>query len=203
MYAQEVPRSTVLPQRVGLDPLASARRTELHLPANLALAGWRRVGQQIALLSSSSAWWLGDWLIYGQARFPDRYKQAVEETSLDYQTLRNYAWVARKFPVSRRRDTLSFQHHAAVASLPTAEQDLWLDRASAGRCSVAELRARLKAAAAESTRGQKQARAVLQLSICGDRQQRWEAAARSQSQNLIDWAVDVLDTIATQIINDR
>jgi hypothetical protein len=60
MYAQEVPRSAVLPQRAGLDPLASARRTELHLPANLALAGWRRVGQQIALLSSSSAWWLGD-----------------------------------------------------------------------------------------------------------------------------------------------
>jgi len=194
-------RYAAVPEQAGADPLAAARRTELQLPANLALAGWRRVGEQIALLSSSSAWWLGDWLIYGQAKFPDRYRQAVEGTSLDYQTLRNYAWVARKFPVSRRRDTLSFQHHAAVAALPVPEQQLWLDRASFGHWSLAELRARLKAAAIESAGGQATGRAVLQLSICGDRQQRWEMAARSQSKNLIDWAVGVLDSTAAQIID--
>lgn len=203
MYANGAPHSAALPERAGLDPLASARRTELRLPTNLALPGWRRVGQQIALLSSSSAWWLGDWLIYGQAKFPDRYKQAVEGTSLDYQTLRNYAWVARKFAVSRRRDTLSFQHHATVASLRPSEQDLWLDRASHERWSLAELRARLKAASAESAAGQQQARVVLQLSICGNRQQRWEEAARTQSQNLLDWAVAALDTTAAQIIDDH
>jgi hypothetical protein len=158
-----------------------------------------RTGEQIALLSSSSAWWLGDWLVYGQAKFPGRYRQAVKQTSLDYQTLRNYAWVARKFPVSRRRNTLSFQHHAAVASLPACEQEMWLDRASFGRWPVAELRARLRAAAIGSSGGQAGGRVVLALSICRDRQQRWEAAARSQSKNLIDWAVSVLDDTAAQI----
>jgi hypothetical protein len=200
MSATGASRHAALQERSGLDSLAAARRTELQLPANLALAGWQRVGQQIALLSSSSAWWLGDWLIYGQAKFPDRYRQAVEGTSLDYQTLRNYAWVARKFPVSRRRETLSFQHHAAVASLPAPEQQIWLDRASFSHWSLTELRAQLKAAAAiESAGGQTNGRTVLQLSICGDRQQQWEAAARRQSKNLIDWAVGVLDDAAAQI----
>ena len=41
---------------------------------------------------------------------------------LDYQTLRNYAWVARRFAMSRRRDTLSFGHHAEVPALPEPEQ---------------------------------------------------------------------------------
>jgi hypothetical protein len=133
-------RFTTLAEGAGLDSLAAARRTQLRLPANLALAGWRRLGQQIALLSSSSAWWLGDWLICGPAKFPDRYRQALAKTPLDYQTLRNYAWVARKFPVSRRRDTGSFQHHAALPALPACEQQMSLDRASFGDWPPAELR---------------------------------------------------------------
>ena len=48
---------------------------------------------------------------------------------LDYQTLRNYAWVARRFPAGRRRAGVSFAHHAEVARLPEPEQDYWLRRA--------------------------------------------------------------------------
>jgi hypothetical protein len=43
----------------------------------------------------------------------------------------NYAWVARRFAMSRRRDTLSFGHHAEVAALPEPEQDFWLREAGA------------------------------------------------------------------------
>ncbi len=42
------------------------------------------------------------------------------------------AWVARRFPVSRRRDTVSFQHHAEVAALPEPEQH---GRRAAGRAT--------------------------------------------------------------------
>ncbi len=88
-----------------------------------------------------------------------------------------------------------------MAALPVPEQQLWLDRASFGHWSLAELRAWLKAAAIESAGGRATGRPVLQLSICGDRQQRWEAAPPSQSKNLIDWPVGVLDSIAAQIID--
>lgn len=40
---------------------------------------------------------LGDWLAYGQAVYANRHRTAVERTSLNYQALRNYAWVARQF----------------------------------------------------------------------------------------------------------
>jgi hypothetical protein len=62
------------------------------------------------------------------------------QTSLDYQTLRNYAWVARRFNLSRRRDALSFAHHAEVAALPDPEQDYWLRKAESESWSRNKLR---------------------------------------------------------------
>lgn len=57
-----------------------------------------------------SSWCLCDWLAHGEDAFTGRYRDAVERTALDYQTLRNYAWLARPLALSRRRDTLSFAH---------------------------------------------------------------------------------------------
>ena len=70
-----------------------------------------------------AAWCLGDWLVFGEQAYAGRYRQAIERTSLDYQTLGNYAWVAKRFSLSRRRDELSFGHHSEVAALPEPEQD--------------------------------------------------------------------------------
>lgn len=102
---------------------------------------------------SSSAWCLGDWLAYGQAAFSGRYRDALGQTSLDYQTLRNYAWVARRFPVSRRRDTLSFGHHAETAALPGPEQDFWLRKAAGQRWSRNQLRQEIRASLRERHTG--------------------------------------------------
>ncbi|MEU8803872.1 hypothetical protein [Spirillospora sp. NPDC048819] len=62
-------------------------------------------------------------------------------------TLRNYAWIARRFPVSRRRDTLTLQHHAEVAALSDHEQERWLDRAEQEQWPVLRLRTSLRAQA--------------------------------------------------------
>lgn len=153
------------------------------------------------MLANSSAWWLGDWLIYGRENFPDRYKTAMRKTALDYQTLRNYAWVAGRFPLSRRRDMLSFQHHATVAALPDADQDLWLDRATYNHWSKAQLRAQLKAASIEAGDRDRGSAAALQLKVTNNSLDRWEAAARKQQLNLIDWIVTVMDGAAKQILD--
>jgi hypothetical protein len=187
--------------RIGLGSQVSAKRTELQLPALLPLGTWARVGQQIALLGSSSAWWLGDWLIYGRKSFPDRYKQAMVGTSLDYQTLRNYAWVAGRFPVPRRRDTLSFQHHAAVASLPPAQQDAWLDLASSLHWSLAQLRGELKTASRQRESREGHDTAAIELTVSEDRYDRWETAAHKEQKKLVDWLVAVIDEVATQILD--
>jgi len=101
----------------------------LELPQQLSFDRWREIGLQLSAVINSSAWCLGDWLVYGEAAYEGRYRKAIEETTLDYQTLRNYAWVVRRFPMSRRQDGLSFAHHAEVAAMPEAEQDYWLRKA--------------------------------------------------------------------------
>lgn len=100
--------------------------TGLDLTRRVPFETWLDIGRQLSTIASSSAWCLGDWLIYGETAFAGRYREAIERTSLDYKTLRNYAWVARRFLRSRRRENLSFGHHAEVAAFPEPEQDYWL-----------------------------------------------------------------------------
>jgi hypothetical protein len=79
------------------------------------------LGAKIGTYSNATAWWLGDWLLYGKMKYGRRYKAAIEVTGLDYQTLRNYAVVARRFDPARRRSELSFQHHAEVCAMADDE----------------------------------------------------------------------------------
>lgn len=171
------------------------RRTSLSLPEGVPMEAWKRLGRNIFVISEASAWWLGDWLVYGQRNYPDRYKKAIEETSLDYQTLRNYAWVARKFPPARRRENLSFQHHAEVAGVPEPQQERWLAEAEAGGWSRNELRARLRAAAlGEGGRGDPVV--YVRLKAHNERKEQWQQAADSSGMALMDWIAAILDDAA-------
>lgn len=130
------------------------QRKGLELPQRLSFDKWLGIGHQLAAQTTSTAWCLGDWLAYGETAFTGRYREALERTSLEYQTLRNYAWVAKRFTLSRRRDSLSFGHHAEVASLVEPEQEYWLRKAeelgwSRNRLRV-EVRSSLRERAAAS-----------------------------------------------------
>ena len=111
------------PATAGSGERVLVSRRGLELRRGLPFERWLGIGRQLSAVSTSAAWCLGDWLAFGERAYAGRYRQAVEQTSLDYQTLRNYAWVARQFVISRRRDMLSFGHHAEVAALAEAEQD--------------------------------------------------------------------------------
>src|SRR6185437_16632391 len=115
-----------------------------------------------------------------------------ESVGLDYQTLRNYAWVARQVELWRRREKLSFQHHAEVASLPPDQQDVWLDRAQTERWSRNQLRRHLRAS---RQNGQApEASAVLpKLEVAVDRVQRWRAAAEFSKDTFENWMLSALD----------
>jgi hypothetical protein len=125
----------------------------LPLREGMSFHAWLEVGRRIARVANTSAWAVGDWLLFGERAYGERYRTALAATDLDYQTLRNYAWVARRFPLSRRRDTVSFQHHAELASLPEAEQDLWLRRTELNGWSRNELRRQLAGARAPRPAG--------------------------------------------------
>ncbi|MEU0786343.1 LmbU family transcriptional regulator [Streptomyces sp. NPDC006173] len=128
---------------------ATVQKSGMVFPQNLSERSWEQIGANLRELVNSSAWWLADWLIYGEATYGwRRYKEAVERTGLDYQTLRNYAWVARRFDHDRRRDSLSFAHHAEVTRLSPPEQDYWLRKAEQQKWSRNELRRAVRASLA-------------------------------------------------------
>src|SRR3954469_2481785 len=155
-------------------PLAGTP-SRLQLENDLTFENWLGIGRRLSRITNASPWWLGDWLIYGRRAYGERYKAALDVTVLDYQTRQIYAWVARKFPVSRRRDRLSFQHHAEVASLAEPQQDLWLKRADAAQWSKTELRRRIAAVKGRSR--SEPVPVTLRFEIDPERALRWQAAA--------------------------
>jgi hypothetical protein len=105
---------------------------------------WVAVGRRLGGISRSNQWWLGDWLRYGTAKWGERYVEAAKITGYDVRSLANMASLAGCFEMSRRRDNLTWSHHAVVAALDPDEQDTWLDMAAAERLSVADLRIELR-----------------------------------------------------------
>lgn len=178
-----------------------AKRTSLKLSPGMSLDAWRHLGRQIFVIADSSAWWLGDWLVYGETNYPDRYKRAITETSLDYQTLRNYAWIARKFAPARRRDRLSLQHHAEVASLMEPEQDHWLDQAERHGWSRNELRRRIRIGRRdERVRAEV---AHIRMNVVAERKRQWQEAAQRADQELSEWIAAILDDAAVAALTPQ
>jgi hypothetical protein len=158
---------------------------------------WKALGARIAFYADASSWWLGDWLTFGQVKYGRRYKEGIALTGLEYQTLRNYAVVARRFELSRRRDNVSFQHHAEVCALRDDDQDFWLDLAGENHWSKAELRRRIRQA---SARAAARGGTALHLVLEPDREQRWRQAAEQCDTALEAWVVLVLDQAATEAL---
>ncbi|HEX8066922.1 MAG TPA: hypothetical protein VF520_10385 [Thermoleophilaceae bacterium] len=110
----------------------------------LELAEWSAHGRRLGAVSRGVGWWIGDWLRYGNARFGERYVRAARLTGYDVQTLMNMVYVTSRFDPSRRREDLSFSHHAELAALEPAEQERWLSHASSEHLSVRCLREELR-----------------------------------------------------------
>jgi len=186
----------------------------LVFPSRLPFEAWQGIGAQLAVAASSSAWCLGDWLVYGQAAYAGRYREAVERTDLDYQTLRNYAWVAGRFELSRRREALSFGHHAEVAALPGPEQDFWLRKAEEFGWPVMRMRREVRASLAEREEGpaalesadddcrgggpRERRLAVIQVTLTPGQLAICERAAGQDGVALCAWAASALERAASE-----
>jgi hypothetical protein len=177
-----------------------ATRTGLRLTEGLPYDVWERIGLQVGVLVDSSAWWIGDWLLYGQRTYGDRYETAAAATGFSYQTLRNYAWVASRFPMSRRRDSLSFGHHAEIAALVEEEQEAWLRRAALRRWSRNELRRNVREArdGGSSLPG---GPVSIALRVEDPRYERWQAAADAEGRVLLEWMTATLDEAARSALD--
>lgn len=143
-FAGQAGQARVAPP-IELHPSVRVTKSGLLFTKAPSLSSWEDIGRRVTSVVDSSTWWIADWLVYGESMFGDRYLEAIEKTSLRYQTLRNYAWVARRFDHSRRRDALSFGHHSEVAALEIPEQDYWLRKAEELSWSRNQLRKQVRA----------------------------------------------------------
>jgi N6-adenosine-specific RNA methylase IME4 len=98
---------------------------------------WQQIGAFLAHAEGAVQWWIGDWLNYGEHSYGEKYSQAL--TPAQANTWRQFAWVARTFEMSRRRD-ISWSHHKEVASLPAAAADVLLSKAAEEELSQREVR---------------------------------------------------------------
>lgn len=112
-----------------------ATETALVLPENMSEAEWRTLGDQLGRVSRASAWWIGDWINYGSARWGEKYEEAEALTGLSYQYLARCSAVAKRF--MDRSINLSWSHYHKAYGLPDAEE--WLGRADDEQWSVREL----------------------------------------------------------------
>lgn len=114
----------------------------LELPADYPFDDWCALGVKLCTGSKVINWWIGDWWASGQHSYGERAKVAAQGIfGREFQTLRNVASVCASIETSRRRDGLSFSHHAEVAALPIPQADALLDRAESEGLSRNELRA--------------------------------------------------------------
>lgn len=180
-------------------------KNRLLMPDEMSFELWRELGSRVALIANCSAWWLGDWLLYGEQSYGARYEKAIADSSLSYQTLRNYAWVARTFPVSRRQDKLSFGHHAEVAALSGDEQDIWLARAERLNWSCNRLRRALRATKMATRQACEDEvpnhTRALRIDVPTERHDHWRSAAERRNCSVADWIITTLDRAAGQEFN--
>ena len=178
----------------GLAAIVRSSATGMRFSARMPFEIWSALGPRIAVRANASRWWLGDWLVFGERYYGTRYREAIAATGLDYQTLRNYAVVARRFELSRRRDNLSFQHHAEVCSLPDPEQEHWLDLATRRHWSKQELRLRIRRMKRiEQDRNEPH---TLRFTVDDEHEERWREAATRCQCAFEDWVIRALDVAA-------
>lgn len=123
-------------------------KTGIQFDGKVEFQEWEKRGKDITtvinLYNNNIAWWLGDWIIYGERNYKEKYSQALEGTMFTVGHLRNCVWVCRNVAQDVRNEALSFQHHYEVASLSKQEQIEWLAKADLNRWTAKQLRNAIK-----------------------------------------------------------
>jgi hypothetical protein len=134
----------------ALSLLADLERSGKITPTSLVIDDpdfpwekWVAIGGFFGELRSRLSFYIGDWILFGDRMYGERYAQAIDVTGLSEGAIANKVSTCRNVAGSRRRETLSFGHHTEVSKLEPAEQAQWLEHADANRWNRATLRVKL------------------------------------------------------------
>ena len=120
---------------------------------DLPFRQYEQLGFYLGLMNRSCMWWIGDWLIYGEGTYADRFEQALQVTGLAEQTLLNRMSVCRAITIGERRVGLSFSVHAELQGMSPRDRRYWLDRAERNGWNRQQLRDAMKEKSGQADEG--------------------------------------------------
>jgi hypothetical protein len=118
--------------------------SHLVIPKEATQEQFLKVGEILFALEGSIQWLIGDWLVGIDIRYGRTYDEMSQVFDRSEKTLQNWKSVAARVEPSRRRESLSFGHHEAIASMEPSEQEAWLARAAESNWSVTQLRREIR-----------------------------------------------------------
>src|SRR4051794_30380767 len=81
-------------------------QVSLTLPQTLSFEQWKGIGATLHSIERGVMWWISDWLSFGERKFGEMYREAIEQTGYQYGTLANARYVGERFPPSYRYENL-------------------------------------------------------------------------------------------------
>jgi hypothetical protein len=99
-------------------------------PDGLSFDEWFHDGKILTFYHNSLQFAIGDWLLYGEQVFADKFDSVIDELGFSDASLNNFKSVAKGLPPSRRRENVSYSIHAEVKSLPVEHADKFLEIAA-------------------------------------------------------------------------
>jgi N6-adenosine-specific RNA methylase IME4 len=149
---RESPVSAAGPTNIRIQAPGTLTRSGWIIPENLSREECIEAGKLLNKAEAAVQWWAGDLLLYADRKWGDG-RALAEEAGFNYNTMTNYASICRAFDFSRRREDLSFTHHAEAIAAPEEHRQSYLERAAKEGWSTRKLAATIsfEKAAAKTT----------------------------------------------------
>lgn len=88
---------------------------------------WQEFGDTLRRIAKGHQWWWGDWLLFGEGAYGERFSQALEATGWEAKTIMQYARVCRDVPAAERSEDVPFSHYAnGLSALGAPERAEWV-----------------------------------------------------------------------------
>jgi N6-adenosine-specific RNA methylase IME4 len=140
---RENPVSAAGPQYIGIQAPGKLTRLGWEIPENLSREEWIKAGKLLNKTEAALQFWIGDWWNHGDRKWGGG-RALAEEAGVNYNTVTNYASICRAFDFSRRREDLSFTHHAEAIAAPEEHRQDYLERAAKENWSTRKLGATIR-----------------------------------------------------------
>lgn len=101
-----------------------------------------QVAESLFHIKGSIQFWIGDFANACEKYFGEDFAQLIPE--YEAESVRKFAWVARRIPPVLRRPNLSFGIHQEIAKLDDSMQDALLEKAERESLTVKQMRNILK-----------------------------------------------------------